>query len=165
MFGYIAPRFDQLSELQRKRYQMCYCGLCRLMGERSGHSGRLTLSHDMTFLAILLSSLYEPEETEKNLRCPVHPFGRRKMVFSPFSEYAADMNLLLMYYKCEDHVLDEHSIAGRIGMKALEQPLAVISLKHPDQANTIRQVLEDLWTEEKKEEPDPDRLCNPIDLA
>ena len=54
MFGYIAPRLDQLEEAQRERYQAYYCGLCRVLGERSGHSGRLTLSHDMTFLAILL---------------------------------------------------------------------------------------------------------------
>ena len=160
MFGYIAPRFDQLSEAQRKRYQACYCGLCRSMGERSGHSGRLTLSHDMTFLAMLLSSLYEPEESEKELRCPVHPLRRRKMTFSAMSEYAADMNLLLMYYKCEDHALDERSVAGKIGMKVLEQPLAVITLKYPVQAETVRLTLEDLWAEEKKAAPDPDRLCN-----
>ena len=73
MFGYIAPRLDQLEESQRERYQAYYCGLCRVLGERSGHSGRLTLSHDMTFLALLLSSLYEPEESLRDLRCPVHP--------------------------------------------------------------------------------------------
>ena len=73
MFGYIAPRFDQLSEPQRKRYQACYCGLCRSMGERSGHSGRLTLSHDMTFLAMLLSSLYEPSSRMTRSRCGIHP--------------------------------------------------------------------------------------------
>ena len=98
MFGYIAPRLDQLSEDQRARYQTYYCGLCREMGKRSGRSGRLTLSHDITFLALLLSSLYEPEESVSSLRCAVHPLHPRQITDSAMMAYAADMNLLLMYY-------------------------------------------------------------------
>jgi hypothetical protein len=53
------------------RYQAYYCGLCRTLKERYGDLGRLTLSNDMTFLLILLSSLYEPEEdVSKGLPAP-----------------------------------------------------------------------------------------------
>ena len=57
MFGYIAPVLSVLSEEQKRRYRSFYCGLCHALRERHGQSGRLSLSNDMTFLAVLLSSL------------------------------------------------------------------------------------------------------------
>ena len=161
MFGYISPRLDQLNEDQRKAYQACYCGLCRELGIRSGHSGRLTLSHDMTFLALLLSSLYEPEETEKQRRCVVHPVHTRPMIVSRMTEYAADMNLLLMDYKCEDHLLDgDRSAIARLGKNALRKSMGRIEGDWPAQAKGVREALEALWQEEKKPDPNPDLLCN-----
>ena len=160
MFGYIAPRLDQLTEAQRTRYQACYCGLCREMGHRSGHSGRLTLSHDMTFLAMLLNSLYEPGEENRTLRCPVHPLRSRSMVLSSMTSYAADMNLLLMFYKCEDHVRDDRSLVGRAGKKALNPALLRIGEAWPDQAKGVSGALNRLWQEEQSTSPDPDLLCN-----
>ena len=160
MFGYIAPRLDQLTPEQRSRYQAVYCGLCRELGRRSGHSGRLTLSHDMTFLSLLLSSLYEPQETDSVLRCPVHPLRAGRVVRSEMTEYVADMNLLLMYYKCEDHVLDDRSLAGRVGRRALSASLERVSRAWPVQAAAVHSTLDRLWQEEKKAAPDPDLLCN-----
>ena len=51
-----------LTEEQLERYRGCYCGLCRSLQERHGELSRLTLNYDMTFLVLLLGSLYEPEE-------------------------------------------------------------------------------------------------------
>ena len=36
MFGYIAPRLDQLTPEQRSRYQAVYCGLCLAWWTLSG---------------------------------------------------------------------------------------------------------------------------------
>ncbi len=160
MFGYITPRLDKLSEAQRKRYRACYCGLCRVLREQSGHSGRLTLSNDMTFLSMLLSSLYEPEEELRSLRCPVHPARRQEVSISGMTRYAADMNLLLMYYKCRDKVLDDHSLTGALGEKTLAKALARIEQEYPRQSQGVRESLEALWQEEKAEHPNPDTLCN-----
>ncbi len=160
MFGYITPRLDKLDEAQRKRYRACYCGLCRALREQSGHSGRLTLSNDMTFLAMLLSSLYEPAEEERGVRCPVHPARRQAVCISPMTRYAADMNLLLMYYKCRDKVLDDRSLTGAMGEKALAKALSRIEREHPRQCRGVREALEALWAEEKAAHPSPDTLCN-----
>ena len=43
------------------RYRSAYCGLCRRIGVLHGTRGRLTLSYDLTFLDLLLCSLYEGE--------------------------------------------------------------------------------------------------------
>ena len=53
MFGYIAPDQGRLTDLQKKRYRGFYCGLCHSLLSRYGQAGRLSLSNDMTFLAIL----------------------------------------------------------------------------------------------------------------
>lgn len=160
MFGYITPCLDQLSEEQRTRYQSYYCGLCRALREQSSHSGRVTLSNDMTFLAILLSSLYEPDLDERSLRCPVHPLKRRKIILSPMTTYAADMNLLLMYYKCQDKVMDDHSAVGRAGKSILEPARNRVAQEHAFQASGVENALQALWQEEKASMPNPDRLCN-----
>ena len=61
MFGYIAPVLSVLSEERKQRYRSFYCGVCHALLKRHGQARRLSLSNDMTFLAMLLSSLYEPE--------------------------------------------------------------------------------------------------------
>ena len=59
MFGYIVPVLTALSEEQKQRYHAYYCGVCHALRNRHGQISRLSLSNDMTFLALLLSSLYE----------------------------------------------------------------------------------------------------------
>ena len=62
MFGYLTADSSKLTEEELARYKACYCGLCRSLGHRHGQLSRLSLNYDMTFLVLLLSSLYEPEE-------------------------------------------------------------------------------------------------------
>ena len=57
MFGYVIANLEGLTQAQKDRYKGCYCGLCRVLKQRHGFSGRLTLTYDMTFLVLLLSCL------------------------------------------------------------------------------------------------------------
>ena len=57
MFGYVIANLEGLTQAQKDRYKGCYCGLCRVLKQRHGLSGRLTLTYDMTFLVLLLSAL------------------------------------------------------------------------------------------------------------
>ena len=59
MFGYVAPVLSVLSDEQKQRYRSVYCGVCHALKARHGQPGRLSLSNDMTFLALLLSSLHD----------------------------------------------------------------------------------------------------------
>ena len=74
MFGYLVAASEVLDEAQRARYKQCYCGLCRSLEKCFGQAARLTLNYDITFLVLLLSSLYEPEENRQSLPCLRHPF-------------------------------------------------------------------------------------------
>lgn len=60
MFGYIIANLTLLDENQKQRYQSCYCGLCHMIRTEFSSLSRLSLNYDMTFLVLLLSSLYEP---------------------------------------------------------------------------------------------------------
>ena len=73
MFGYVMANLKELEKPRRKRYSAVYCGICRAIRGQCSQSCRLGLSYDMAFLALLLMSLYEPEETEGNHACVLHP--------------------------------------------------------------------------------------------
>ena len=61
MFGYVIPDRAALSPEAQSRYRSAYCGLCRRIDALHGLRGRFSLSYDLTFLNILLCSLYEGE--------------------------------------------------------------------------------------------------------
>ena len=73
MFGYVTASGKELTAEEKKRYSAVYCGICRAIKERSSGLCRLSLSYDMAFLALLLMSLYEPEETGGKHACVIHP--------------------------------------------------------------------------------------------
>ena len=62
MFGYVTIAPDALPKERYDRYRSFYCGLCRTLRQRHGSLSRITLSYDLTFLALLLNALYEPGE-------------------------------------------------------------------------------------------------------
>ena len=62
MFGYVVVNQEALDAPSLRRYRAFYCGLCRTLGDRYGMAARMALTYDMTFLILLLGSLYEPEE-------------------------------------------------------------------------------------------------------
>ncbi|MCI5501622.1 MAG: DUF5685 family protein [Lachnospiraceae bacterium] len=150
MFGYIIPNYDELKVRELKEYRQYYCGLCRCLKERYGVKGQITLTYDMTFLGLLLTSLYEPEITVKSCRCVAHPAKRHEYIQSDYLYYAADMNILLMYYKCLDDWKDEHKVikAGYAGL--LKRAGSKVKEKYPDKAARIQDGLDKLSMAEKE---------------
>ena len=160
MFGYIMPVISVLSEEQKLRYRSVYCGVCHSLRKRYGQTGRLSLSNDMTFLALLLTSLYEPESNCTVSRCGVHPLKSHEYLSSPMIDYAADMNALLFYYKCVDQRMDDHSLRGKAGEAAFQKCAEKVRTLWPVQTEGVENALSALWNEESGETPNPDRLCN-----
>ena len=160
MFGYITPVLSVLTEEEKQRYHAFYCGVCHALRSRFGLIDRIALSNDMTFLSIVLSSLYEPDALKTSARCAVHPLKTHAYYSSGMIDYAADMNALLFYYKCEDQRMDDRSLRGMAGEKAFRKALEQVSRRYPAQASAVKQTLQALWEEEKAAVPNPDRLCN-----
>ena len=110
MFGYVAANPKMMNEQQTERYRSAYCGLCRTLGKRHGELTRLSLTYDMTFLSLFLGGLYEPEERSEQFRCVMHPKGKHVGVSTVYTEYAADMNVLLAYLNCLDNWKDDKNL-------------------------------------------------------
>ena len=95
MFGFVAASVEELTPEEKQRYNSVYCGICRRIRSQSSNLSRLTLSYDTTFLALLLMSLYEPEETGGDHACVLHPIRKKHWVDNDCIRYAADMNVIL----------------------------------------------------------------------
>lgn len=102
VFGFVTANIPELTREQQRRYGSVYCGICRQIRAEGSQLARLGLSYDMAFLALLLMSLYEPEEQQGSRACALHPIRPRPWVDNGYIRYAAHMNVALTYYKCLD---------------------------------------------------------------
>ena len=103
MFGYVTVYKPELKIKDYTKYRAYYCGLCRVLMEDYGITGQLTLSYDMTFLVILLTSLYESDTNFMLKRCKAHPVKKNPMLTNAMTSYAAKMNIVMSYY----HLVDD----------------------------------------------------------
>ena len=110
MFGYVTAHEPELKVKDFAKYKSYYCGLCQMLKKKYGHLGQITLTYDMTFLILLLTSLYEPETKQTKCHCKVHPVKKQTILQNEITEYAADMNLILAYY----HLKAEQKNTARI---------------------------------------------------
>ena len=156
MFGYVTANVRDLNEAQKVRYGAVYCGICRQIRDRSSQAARLSLSYDMAFLALLLMSLYEPEELSGKKACHLHPIKPRPWVDSPYIRYAADMNVALAYYKALDDVHDDGSKAANVAASVLGKSLPEIEEKYPRQCKAMADCIAQLSALEKENCQNPD---------
>jgi hypothetical protein len=160
MFGYVSASLKELTVEERKRYNAVYCGLCRNIRNRAGQMARLSLSYDMTFLALLLMSLYEPEETAGANACKLHPIEKRPWVDTEVSRYCADMNIALAYYNCLDDWQDDHSLVSQAMANHLQPQWTQISELWPPQCAAIETCLDRMAQLEQACCPNPDEPAN-----
>ncbi len=156
MFGYLVAAQEELTEEQFERYRACYCGLCRAIQDRHGAVARLSLTYDMTFLTLLLSSLYEPEELMGEGTCLPHPRRARAWWRSEFTDYAADMNVALAYLKCLDDWEDDSNPAALAESRLFKAGYEKAKEAWPRQCEAIERSLETLHRLEREKCSEPD---------
>lgn len=144
MFGYVIINKEGLSQEAVTRYESYYCGLCRALKAQHGNMGRTTLSYDMSFLYILLSSLYEPEEVVQRGTCLLHPSKPRPFILNEFAAYAADMNIALAYHKCKDNWQDERKLSALAQAGTLKKAYARVQKKYPEVCTEIADCLHEI---------------------
>ena len=156
MFGYVTANKPEMKMREFARYKGFYCGLCRSLKTNHGRRGQITLTYDMTFLVILLSSLYEPKTDERKKRCIIHPGKKQYMLINEISDYAADMNILLTYDHLADDWNDEKKLSGYVGMKVFAGKKKKIEKKYPRQAEAVELAMKELKACEKNKERNVD---------
>lgn len=160
MFGLVTANLSELTKEEKSRYSSVYCGICRQIRMRSSQLSRLGLSYDMAFLALLLMSLYEPEEESGNRACQLHPIKPRAWVDNEYIRYAADMNVALAYYKAEDDWQDDRSTAARIRKSVFAGSYPKIRSQYPRQCRAIETCIARLGELERENCENPDLAAN-----
>lgn len=160
MFGYVIANQKLLSQAELARYKGCYCGLCRALKQRHGFSGRITLTYDMTFLVLMLTAMYEPEEQANMEVCVAHPFRQHYCWQSSFTDYGADMNVALAYHNCLDDWQDDGSVLKFWEAEFLTQRYQDVSVRYPRQCGAIERCMAELSEIEAADSDDPDAAAN-----
>ena len=135
MFGYVIPLHSKLTREGRKRYKAAYCGLCHTLGKSYGFRSRFLVNYDMTFLYFLLSREKAGELTRCS--CPAKPFCKRDCIpCDPVMEYAADLTVLLSWWKLRDALSDGSffkKIGARLGLWLYRRPYAGASARRREE--------------------------------
>lgn len=160
MFGLITANPKEFTPEERERYLSLYCGICRNIRSQNRQFCGLALQYDMVFLALVLSSLYEPQEDRGDRACWLHPIEKRKWTESEITRYAADMNVALAYYNAQDNWKDEKSLSALIQREIFAPHVARIAREYPRQCQTIAQCLERLSELEEENCSNPDLPAN-----
>jgi len=158
VFGYVNINQPEIRFKDFYRFRSYYCGMCRELKHRHGLFGRLSLSYDMTFLIVLLSGLYDCDTELESFRCFLHPLKKRNSRINQFTSYAADMNLLLTYFKCADDWDDEKKLTSRIYGKLIKRKAKKVMEIYPEKAEIIERNLREQQQYEKTGEMDIDTV-------
>ena len=144
LFGYVQIRKPELKIKDYTVYHGFYCGLCERLRNRYGFIGRLTLTYDMTFMTIFLTSLYDSDNISEKKRCVVHPAKKQTVIYNKYTDYCADMNMLLSYYHCLDDKIDDGSVKGYVGAAIYDKAHRQVARVYRRQAACIKKSLKKL---------------------
>lgn len=157
MFGYVNISKEQLTEEEYDTFCSYYCGVCKATGKRASRLSRMGLSYDITFLALVLESLSEPDPEIKLENCIVHPIKKRNCVKeSAALDYAAEVGVILGYLKLADDLHDDKSIKAAAGMMMIHRGYKRSSRQNTKSHEIIKEQLKRLSEYEKND-------CDSID--
>lgn len=153
MFGFIRPVKPELKVREVERFKQVYCGLCHAIKEKYGNFHTMFLSYDMTFMALLLSSLEEDEPSVTYKRCVASPIIKKpSCTMDSGIEHTANLSVLLNYHKLSDTIMDEKTLkrsAARI-LKVMAKPAyKKASIENPKADQIMRKCLYELSEIEK----------------
>ncbi len=159
MFGYINVNRKELSEEDQRIYQSYYCGLCQRLRESYGKKGQVLLNYDMTFLIVLLTGLYEPENETRSFTCALHPTRKRTAFINEITDYAAAMNVVLAYHNLIDDWKDEKNYTRRTMAGMLRKDYETIRRRFPRQTDAVELYMKSLSEYEQTNESNIDLVA------
>ena len=160
LLGVMTVRQDELKFREFDRYRGFYCGLCRAIGKRCGSVCRMALSFEMTFLAMLLTALYETQTTEEKHRCGFHPVHKRLMLGNEAIDYCADLSALVSYYDLLDGWEDERRVDRLAESRLLRSAAMRAGEALPRQRQAVEHYVAALHEVERRNEENLDAAAN-----
>ena len=142
MFGYVRICKPELRMGDWDRYQGVYCTLCRQLGRRYGCLTRLTLSYDVTFLAVLRLALADDCAGFEPGRCVYRPTKKcLRCRNTDEVDYAATCAILLLGVKLRDTVQDGgfwKRLTARMALWYLRRALRKAEAALPEEAAAVK---------------------------
>lgn len=159
MLGYVKVFKPELKVREYEVYCGYYCGVCKSIGKRYGQLPRMALSYDAAFLALLLESISDRLDAPTQEHCVAHPLIKKKTIIRNAAiDYAADVMLILAWYKLLDDANDEGKLYAKGTMLAFRRIFNKLRKKHSALCESIEAHLTELSTLEKEK-------CGHLDMA
>ncbi len=168
MFGYVRLHKPTIRMGEYEQYRGVYCTLCRRLGKRYGPFARMSLSYDLTFLALLHLALAEEGPDFCPGRCSFNPTKRcLKCGHTAPIDRAADLSALLTYHKLRDTLADERFFK-KLGA-VLMLPIAAIdrhraTKRWPEADRQIAKMMDSQRTLEAAQTASIDQAAEPFAL-
>lgn len=159
MFGYIRTDKPELKIKDFDKYRAYYCGLCRKLKQKYGLTAQLMLNYDMVFLILLLSGLDDCNTKKERHSCMVYPL-KHDFLENIYTDYCADMLVILGYFKAKDDFHDERKISGKTFSILLNRAFLKCKSKYPKKTDEIKRNLESLSLLEKSNCSDIEKLSD-----
>lgn len=108
MFGYVRVNKPEMKVKEYEAYRGIYCSVCKAMRKSFGVISTLTLSYDITFLALMRLSFSGKIPAFTGGRCPYNP-GKKCNYCTNCDEelkYAAAVSMMMFYFKVRDNIED-----------------------------------------------------------
>lgn len=160
MFGYVYIDKAELKFREYYKYKGYYCGLCKNLKRNYSEISRWTLNYDMTFLILILSSLYEVEDKAVKKRCLAHPIKEQIIIENEITDYASAMNVILSYYKSRDNWEDERDVKSLVFSKAIHGDHKKAIKLYEEKESFIKASLDNMMKLEKLKTSDIDAISN-----
>lgn len=149
MLGYVKVDKGELKVREYECYTGYYCGVCKSIGARYGQLPRMVLSYDAAFLAVILESLSDAPDKMNREHCIAHHIQKKPIIRNAAIDYAADVMLILAWYKLADDVNDENKFSARVAMSAFKGIHRKLKAAYPTLCAEVEENLNQLSTLEK----------------
>lgn len=159
MFGYIMPDKPELKMKEYELFRAYYCGVCKSMGRSFGLMSRFALNYEAVFLGLLMAAVHKRKPELKKEVCIANPIKKKWIVKNnKYVDFAADINVILTYYKLIDNWNDEKNALSFGAKLLLHSGYKRASSRNPMTDAAIKSALDKLSKLEKDK-------CSSIDAA
>ena len=141
MFGYVNANKSTMTKEEIDTYKSYYCGLCQQLKKDAGIKGQLLLNYDCTFLALLLSGLYELDPNEYQFTCGLHPTKKKTVCQNEALEYASAMDVILSYHNLMDDYNDNKTSKKKALAKTIAPFYEEMAKRYPRQAKAVEELM------------------------
>lgn len=146
---------------------MYYCGVCRSIGKNYGQIPRFGLTNETGMLALILDLVCSTNKDIQTIRkgCIAHPHKKTlSIVNNGCVDYAAAVNVMLIYNKLKDNWVDDKNILARSGTVVIKKAYKKAKKQHGELALILEKELSNLFDLEKIKCSSLDRAAEPFAL-